>query len=100
MKINGKQSVKLRSGSIKFKNDFEQLAFPFKIFADFESILKGVKNNDKNSNASYTKSISHIFFVVLLTKLFVLIINLINQLFLTEEKIQSRNLLKQFLEYD
>ena len=30
-KINGKQSVKLRSGSIKFKNYFKQLAVPFKI---------------------------------------------------------------------
>ena len=26
LKINGKQSVKLRSGSIKFKNSFKQLA--------------------------------------------------------------------------
>ena len=54
LKINGKQSGKLRSGSIKFKNHFKQLAVPFKIYADFESILKGVKNNDK-TNASYTK---------------------------------------------
>ena len=27
---------------------------PFKTYADFESLLKGVKNNDKN-NASYTE---------------------------------------------
>ena len=39
---NGKKSLKLRSGSIKFKNFFEQLAVPFKIYADFESLLKGV----------------------------------------------------------
>ena len=31
LKINGKQSVKLRSDSIKFKNYFKQLAVPFKI---------------------------------------------------------------------
>ena len=38
LKINGKQTVKLRTGSIKFKNHFKQLAVPFKIYADFESL--------------------------------------------------------------
>ena len=33
--INGKQSVKLRSSSISFKNYFKQLYVPFKICADF-----------------------------------------------------------------
>ena len=56
LKINGKQSVKLRSALIKFKNHFKHLAVPFKIYADFDSVLKVVKNNDKN-NASYTKKI-------------------------------------------
>ena len=28
--INGKQSTKLKSGSIEFKNHFKQLAVPFK----------------------------------------------------------------------
>ena len=54
LKINCKQSVKLRSGSIKFKNHIKQLSVPFKIYAAFESVLKGLKNNDRN-NASYTK---------------------------------------------
>ena len=36
LEINGKQTVKLRSGSIKFKNHFKQLAAPFKMHADFE----------------------------------------------------------------
>ena len=54
LKINGEQSVKLRRGSIKFKNYFKQLVAPFKIYADFESALKGVKSND-NDNSSYTK---------------------------------------------
>ena len=44
LEINDKQSVKLRSGSIKFKNYFKQLAVPFKIYSDFES-LKGVKRS-------------------------------------------------------
>ena len=52
--INGKQSVKLKSGSISFKNYFKQLPVPFKIYADFECLLKGVKSSDKN-NGSYTK---------------------------------------------
>ena len=38
--INGKQTVKLRSGSIKFKTNFKQLALSFKIDADSESTLK------------------------------------------------------------
>ena len=31
--INGKQSVKLKTGSIRFKNYFKQLLVPFKIYA-------------------------------------------------------------------
>ena len=49
---NGKQSVKLKSGSISFKNYFKQLLVLFKIYADFECILKGVESSDKN-NGSY-----------------------------------------------
>ena len=45
--INGKQSVKLKSGSISFKNYFRQLPVRFKIYADF------VKSSNKN-NSSYT----------------------------------------------
>ena len=48
--INGKQSVKLKSG----KNNFKLLPVPFKIYADFECLPKGVKNSDKN-NGSYTE---------------------------------------------
>ena len=44
------------------------------------------------------KNIKIIFLAVLLTKLYVLMINLANQLLFTKEKIQSINLLKQFLE--
>ena len=54
-KINGKQSVKFRSGSIKFKNYFKQLTVPFKIYADFESVFKKVHSDDRRNNASYTK---------------------------------------------
>ena len=51
---NGKQSVKLKSGSNKFKNYFKQLAVSFKIYADFESDLQRIHSDDKN-NVSYTK---------------------------------------------
>ena len=52
--INGKQSLKLKSGSISFKNYFKQLPVPFKIHADFECILKRVRGSHKN-NCSYAK---------------------------------------------
>ena len=54
MKINGKQSVKLRNGSIKFKIYCKYFDVPFKSYTDFEFILKEIKINDRN-NASYTE---------------------------------------------
>ena len=94
--INGKQSVKLKSGSIGFKNYFKQLPARFKIYADFECILKGVKSSNKN-NGSYTENIKIIFLAVLLTKIFVSIINLARTLLFTEEKMLFIGLLKQLL---
>ena len=84
-KISGKQSAKIRSGSIKFKNHFKQLAVPFMIYADFESVLKRSEGSDKKIVLHTRKNISHIFLAVLLTKLFVLMINLVNQLLFTGE---------------
>ena len=52
--INGKKSVKLKNSLIAFKNYFTQLAVAFKIYADFESLLKVVQSNNKN-NTSYTE---------------------------------------------
>ena len=40
LSINGKQSVKLEEGIIKFENYFKQIPVPFKIYADFECNLK------------------------------------------------------------
>ena len=51
MSINGKQSVKLEKGIIKFENYFKQIPIPFKIYADFECNLKSVKSNE----GSYTE---------------------------------------------
>ena len=69
--INGAQSVMLKTGKIKFKNYFKQLPVPFKIYADFECNLESVK--------SYEGSFSITFLVVLLTNLFVLMINILTQ---------------------
>ena len=55
LSINGKRTVKLRNGSIRFKNIFKQFVVPFRIYHDFESVLKGVKSIDRNNNTSYTR---------------------------------------------
>ena len=52
--INGKQNVKLEEGVISFENYFRQIPVPFKIYADFECILKNV-DNDINNDISYTR---------------------------------------------
>ena len=58
--INGKQSVKLKSGSISVKNYFKQIPVPFKIYADFECLLNEVKSSDKNSGSYTEKYQDHI----------------------------------------
>ena len=54
--INSKENVKLEKGFISFKNIFKQIPVPFKIYADFECILKNIDNDiiDDN-NSSYTR---------------------------------------------
>ena len=89
LSINGKQSVKLEKGIIKFENYFKKIPVPFKIYADFECNLK--LNAMK---VLIQKNIKTIFLVVLLIKLFVLMINLLNQLLSIEVKAQLMNLLK------
>ena len=49
--INGKQSLKLKGGPISFKKIFKQLHVPFKIYSDFECLLKGVKSSDANNGS-------------------------------------------------
>ena len=97
--INGKQNVKLKSGIISFKNYFKQMPVPFKIYANFEFILKKVKSksSEYNSNSSYTKNFKIIFLSNLLIKLFVLTTNLVRKLFCTEKRMLFTNLLNQFL---
>ena len=49
-----KVSIKVKSGSISFKNYFKELPVPFKIYVDVECILKRVRGSHKN-NGSYTE---------------------------------------------
>ena len=94
LSINGVQSVKLEEGTIEFENYLKQIPVPFKIYADVECKLKEVESYE----GFYTKkNIMITFLLVLLIKLFVLIIDLVSQLFFIEVKIQFINLLKQFL---
>ena len=75
LSINGKQSVKLEEVIIEFENYFKQIPVPFKIHVDFECNLRGVESYE----VSYTKNIQIMFFVVLFTKFFVLMIDLLSQ---------------------
>ena len=76
LSINGKQLVNLEKGIIEFENYFKQLPVPFKIYADFECNLRDLEIYE----ASYTKNIMNMFIVIMLTKLFVLMIDLVSQL--------------------
>ena len=53
LSINGKQSIKLEEGIIKFENYFKQIPVPFKIYADFECNLKKVKCNEGSYTEKY-----------------------------------------------
>ena len=97
LNINGVQFVGVEQGTIEFQNYFKQLAVPFKIYADFECNLESKVCEMKFVKVLTLKNIMIIFLVVLLTKLFVLIINLVSQLLSIEMKMQHMNLLKQFL---
>ena len=58
LKVNGKKSVKLRNRSIKFNNRYKKLVVPFKIYADFESVLQRVQKTNRDGNAFYNNKYS------------------------------------------
>ena len=93
LSINGAQSVRLEKGTIEFKNCFKQIPVPFEIYSDFECNLESVENYE----GSYSKNIKITFLVVLLTSLFVVMMNLVCRLLFVETKMLLLNLLKQFL---
>ena len=90
--INKGQNVKLEKGFIEFKNFNNQIPVPFKIYADFDCLLKGC---DVFLTQGKNKTIFH---VALLITLFVLIINSVKTLCCIEEKMQLLNLRSVFLE--
>ena len=53
LSINGKQSVKLEEGIIKFENYFKQIPVPFKIYADFECNLRSVESYEGSNTKKY-----------------------------------------------
>ena len=52
--INGDQDVKLEKGFIEFKNFNRQIPLPFKIYANFECLLKPRDVGVDNDCFSYT----------------------------------------------
>ena len=52
---NDKEKAKLESGYISFINYFKQMPVPFKIYADFECILKKLMVTLNITTSSYTK---------------------------------------------
>ena len=78
--INGAQSVRREKGTIEFKNYFKQTPVSFKIYADFECSLKTVESYEVSySKKKKKKKIKITFLIVLLTNLFVLMMNLLSQ---------------------
>ena len=53
--INGKQNVKLEKGFIELKNFNKQIPVPFKIYADFECLLKSIDCGVDIECFSYTR---------------------------------------------
>ena len=52
--INGGQRVKLEKGFISFENYNKQIPAPFKIYIDFECLLKNIDSGINNDRFSYT----------------------------------------------
>ena len=92
LSINGAQSVRLEKGTTEFKNYFKQIPVPFKVYAYFKCNLKSVESYE----GSFSKNIKLTFIVVLLTNLFVLMINLVSQLLYLEVKMLLLNFSKKF----
>ena len=88
LSINGKQSVKLEEAIIKFENFLNKYQFLLKYLL----ILSVIERNLNAMKALIQKNIKTIFLVVLLIKLFVLMIDLVNQLLYIEAKMQLMNL--------
>ena len=89
LSINGKQSVKLEEGIIKFEDYFKQIPVPFKIYADFECNLKSVECNEGSYKKRFVCSFAY--------KIVCIDVGLLSRLLFIEVTMQPMNLLKQFL---
>ena len=93
LNINGAQYLRLEKETIDFKKYFKQIPVLFKIYADFECNLRVLKV----MKVFTQKNIKITLPAVLLTNLFVLMINLPGQQLFLEVETLLLNLLKQFL---
>ena len=77
---NGEQRVKLEAGHVEFKNYSNKMRVPFKIYADFECILKKCDASAGSYDSTWSvKECEHIP-CGFGTKLFVLMISLVKML--------------------
>ena len=53
LSINGTHPVRLEKGTTEFKNLFKQILVPFKIYSDFECILKSVESYEGSCSKKY-----------------------------------------------
>ena len=90
--INGGQNVKLEKRFIEFKNFNRQIPVPFKIYADFECLLKDCNVGLDNDCFSFKT----MFLVVLLVNCVVLMIHSVKMLCCTEKKMQCLHLFNVF----
>ena len=97
LKINGKQIVNLKRGSIKFRNQFKQIAMPFKIYGEFECNLKRVTGSDGKNNASYTEKYQAHIPCIFAYKAVCVDDKLSKSVVLYRGKMKPMNLLKQLL---
>ena len=69
--------VGLEKEAIEFKNYFKHMPISFKIYADFERNLKSVESYE-GFHSKKKKKIKITFLVVLLTSVFMLLMNLLS----------------------
>ena len=93
-----KKNVKLEIGFIEFKNYSRQIPVLFKIYADFECLIKGCDSRINNECFSYTSKYQNHIPCSFAYKIVCVDDNLIMMLCCTEEKMQSINLFSLVLE--
>ena len=64
--INGAQNLKVEKGFVEFRNYSKQIPAPFKIYADFECLLKSCDSGVHNDYLVILPNIKTMYLVVLL----------------------------------